>query len=318
MTTQALVIGAGGLTGIAWEAGVLQGLADTGIPVTGWDLVIGSSAGAYVGARLLAEGSTGPIYRAQLEAEAEAETQALATVTGRLPIWLIRAARPPRLSFLARAGVAPRALRAVAAQAARHGPRELGTLRVILRSRRPSGSAADSAEALTRLARANSAPEDVWIGYWRRALGPVTEWPSAPLVMTAVAIDDGSRAVIQHSDGVPLAQALAASTAVPGLMPPITVNGRRHVDGGTRSQTNADLAAGCKRVLVLAPTDRGTLEAELGQLRAVESEVAVIRPSGQASAVMGDELARLDPARVPASARAGREDGRAAAPLVGF
>jgi uncharacterized repeat protein (TIGR01451 family) len=212
MTTQALVIGAGGLTGIAWEAGVLQGLADTGIPVTGWDLVIGSSAGAYVGARLLAEGSTGPIYRAQLEAEAEAETQALATVTGRLPIWLIRAARPPGLSFLARAGVAPLALRAVAAQAARHGPRELGTLRVILRSRRPSGSAADSAQAMARLARANSAPEDVWIGYWRRALGPVTEWPSAPLVMTAVAIDDGSRAVIQHPDGVPLAQALPSAT----------------------------------------------------------------------------------------------------------
>jgi len=42
--TRALVLGSGGLTGIAWEAGVLNGLADSGFPVGDWNLVVGSSA----------------------------------------------------------------------------------------------------------------------------------------------------------------------------------------------------------------------------------------------------------------------------------
>ena len=84
---RALVLGSGGLTGIAWEAGVLQGLADGGFPVADWDLVVGSSAGAYVGARLLAEGSAGPVFGAQLSLDARAEERALRAATGRLVIW---------------------------------------------------------------------------------------------------------------------------------------------------------------------------------------------------------------------------------------
>ena len=37
------------------------------------------------------------------------------------------------------------------------------------------------------------------------------------------------------------------------LFPPISLNGGRYMDGGVRSRTNADLAAGCDPVLVLAP-----------------------------------------------------------------
>src|SRR5215470_9601594 len=159
--TRALVLGSGGLTGIAWEAGVLQGLADGGTPIGDWDLVVGSSAGALVGARLLAEGSAEPTFRSQLAVGVRAEEQALASATGRLLIWLIRAARQPGLSWAARAGVLPLALRAVTANAARYGRGEFATLRVILRSRRPGASAAETLRALGRLARGSRAPEGV-------------------------------------------------------------------------------------------------------------------------------------------------------------
>ena len=52
----ALVLGGGGLAGIAWEVGVLVGLADEGVDVTGASRVQGTSAGAVVGA-LIATGT---------------------------------------------------------------------------------------------------------------------------------------------------------------------------------------------------------------------------------------------------------------------
>src|SRR3712207_7450552 len=48
----ALVLGGGGITGIAWEIGVLAGLAGAGADLGGADLVVGTSAGSVVGAQL--------------------------------------------------------------------------------------------------------------------------------------------------------------------------------------------------------------------------------------------------------------------------
>jgi NTE family protein len=48
--TRALVLGGGGVTGIAWEIGVLAGLSESGVDLTKADVVIGTSAGAFVGA----------------------------------------------------------------------------------------------------------------------------------------------------------------------------------------------------------------------------------------------------------------------------
>ena len=49
-TKTGLVLGGGGVTGIAWEVGLLAGLRDGGADVSGADLVIGTSAGSAVGA----------------------------------------------------------------------------------------------------------------------------------------------------------------------------------------------------------------------------------------------------------------------------
>ena len=52
MTRTALVLGGGGITGIAWELGILQGLAEQGLKLTDADRVVGTSAGSVVGAQI--------------------------------------------------------------------------------------------------------------------------------------------------------------------------------------------------------------------------------------------------------------------------
>jgi NTE family protein len=66
MTATALVLGGGGITGIAWELGILKGLADTGVDVTGADTVTGTSAGSVVGAQVTGTRSLEEVYATQL------------------------------------------------------------------------------------------------------------------------------------------------------------------------------------------------------------------------------------------------------------
>jgi NTE family protein len=66
MTRTALVLGGGGITGIAWELGILKGLADSGLDLSGADLVIGTSAGSVVGAQITGGRSLDELYESQL------------------------------------------------------------------------------------------------------------------------------------------------------------------------------------------------------------------------------------------------------------
>src|SRR4051812_27046114 len=50
--TRALVLGGGGPVGIAWESGLVAGLAQGGVDLGRADFTMGTSAGAFVGARL--------------------------------------------------------------------------------------------------------------------------------------------------------------------------------------------------------------------------------------------------------------------------
>ncbi len=62
----ALVLGGGGITGIAWEIGLVAGLADAGVDLTGADLVVGTSAGSVVSAQLTCGAELGALYERQL------------------------------------------------------------------------------------------------------------------------------------------------------------------------------------------------------------------------------------------------------------
>jgi len=63
----ALVLGGGGITGIAWEIGLLAGLAEAGVDLSDADLVVGTSAGSVVGAQLTSGTDVESLYARQLE-----------------------------------------------------------------------------------------------------------------------------------------------------------------------------------------------------------------------------------------------------------
>jgi NTE family protein len=66
MTTSALVLGGGGVTGVAWEIGILAGLGAAGLDLTAADTIVGTSAGAVVAAQVTSGASLDDLYQAQL------------------------------------------------------------------------------------------------------------------------------------------------------------------------------------------------------------------------------------------------------------
>ena len=145
---------------------------------------------------------------------------------------------------------------------------------------------------------------------------PVTTWPAA-LRIPAVDALSGELVVLDAGSGFDLVDCVAASCAVPGIWPPVTLGERRYVDGGVRTTLNADLAAGADAVLVLAPmglAGSGPLTAGLDDARPQLGRVVAIEPSEQARDAMGANP--LDPATRRPSAEAGRAQGRAEAGRV--
>lgn len=63
----ALVLGGGGITGIAWELGILLGAAREGLDLTDADIVVGTSAGSVVGAQVTSGIPLEDLYAGQLE-----------------------------------------------------------------------------------------------------------------------------------------------------------------------------------------------------------------------------------------------------------
>ncbi|MBX7551212.1 patatin-like phospholipase family protein [Streptomyces sp. tea 10] len=64
---RALVVGGGGVAGIAWATGVLAGLADAGVDVTDADALFGTSAGSAVAAQLTSGVELPALFRAQVD-----------------------------------------------------------------------------------------------------------------------------------------------------------------------------------------------------------------------------------------------------------
>jgi NTE family protein len=271
--TRALVLGGGGITGVAWEWGMLAGLAAAGVDLGDADLVVGTSAGSVVGAQVASGLDVEERYGAQLE--------------------------PPDGEVGGTIGIAVLARYALAMVGA-GGPRQV---------RRRIGSFAVKAHtAATEADRVRVIESRL----------PVREWPQRRLLVTAVDVETGEFRTFDRDAGVPLVRAVAASCAVPGVWPPVTIDGRRYMDGGFRSSTNADLAAGHDRVVVIAPLPRGlgpmtSAPAQVEALRAT-ARVALVSPDAAALAAIGRNV--LDPAKRAGSARAGLAQAAAVADEV--
>ena len=263
MTRRALVLGAGGEAGIAWEVGLLAGLAERGVDLTAADLVVGTSAGAGVAARINSGAGLAALYEAQL---APADGEIVAKFGPRAIAKFVWAVAPARRNPL-RARV------------------RLGRMAVRARTEPPAQRRAVVAARLG-----------------------THDWPAGNLLITAVDADSGEFATFDAGSGVDLVDAVGASCAVPGVWPPVTINGRRWIDGGMRSPANADLAAGYDRVVVVAPITRGfkplpSVSDQVMELARSCQAVAMLAPDAASVAAFGRNL--LDPRTRAPSARAG-------------
>ena len=139
----------------------------------------------------------------------------------------------------------------------------------------------------------------------------VQHWPNQKLLVTAVDADTGELAVFNRNSGVDLLDALGASCAVPGVWPTVEINGRHYTDGGVRSTVNADLAAGCDPVLILAPVEPSMADAAIPpqHLRALApARFYIVHADAAARAAFGTNS--LDTSTRAASAEAGVREGR--------
>jgi NTE family protein len=272
---RALVLGGGGVTGVAWEIGVLMGLADAGIDLSRTDVLVGTSAGAVVATLLAGAKSLDELFAAQLA--------------------------PPSKEIAARMGMAA-TLRFVAAMAWPGSPQK---------ARARLGRAAIRARTLPEAERYEVIKSRI----------SSDVWPDRPrLLITSVNAETGEFVVFDKNSGVSLTRAVAASCAVPLVWPPVTIDGKRYIDGGVRSVANVDLAIGCRRVVVIAPIiqslrrdDRPAPQLEKLQ-RESGARAALLSPDAASRAAIGSNV--LDPAHRAASAQAGRVQGVAQAEQI--
>ena len=91
---------------------------------------------------------------------------------------------------------------------------------------------------------------------------------AVPLHTVAIDLTMGTKAVLSQG---PLAPAVLASSAIPGIFPPVLIDGRQHVDGGLVDPTGLDTAIelGARRVYVLDSGYAGRLPAPLGSMNAI-------------------------------------------------
>ena len=280
----ALVLGGGGPVGEAWESGVIVGLTEKGIDLSRVDLIIGTSAGAIVGARLASRMPPAAFINAALTRPDGPPPRQRPDQTS--------FSRPPDLSFLA------------------------GKLQEMDTGKGSQQSIRAEIGEWAQKVRPVVSESQFVASYHRRF--PEKEWPGRAYECISVEAADGSLRVWSRSSGVPLAVAVASSCALPGVFAPVTINGHRYMDGGVRSVTNADLARGCKTALVLAPTMglndalaksfTRPLDGELRTLRDSGCKVELIVPDTASleafGATLGDENHRAP------AVNAGRIEGR--------
>jgi NTE family protein len=92
---RALVLGGGGVTGVAWLYGLLAGLAEFGLDLAGADAVIGTSAGAVVGAALASGAEPEALYRSQLDPAPDQAAPALTSLNTIRWAWTMVTTRDP-------------------------------------------------------------------------------------------------------------------------------------------------------------------------------------------------------------------------------
>lgn len=211
--TKALVLSGGGAVGVAWQIGLAAGLARGGVTLREADFITGTSAGSVVGARIASGGD--------LE----------------MMVGFYRAmGQQQAVSETPRVGPSEEQLSVL-----------MDHIADIMAA---DGTPEQRRAALGRFAlAARAAPEEAIVAPFADLKDTV--WP-ANFHCPTIDAETGDLIVWDANSGVRLDRGIASSCCVPGLFAPVTINGRRYIDGGFRSGANADLAKGHKRVLIIS------------------------------------------------------------------
>jgi NTE family protein len=275
-------LGAGGVVGQAYQAGVLAALErEAGWDPRDADVIVGTSAGSVTGAALRvgvpATDLAASTYGVPMSRKGGALLTQILPDDTPLPIPTLRSLfrpwNPPSPALLGRMALRPWAVRP----------------EVLVMTMLPRGQVdiSDRAHALHELV-GDRWPHGLWLCAARRR--------------------DGERVVFgqEGSPHATLAEGVLASCAIPGYFTPITVEGTEYFDGGVHSITNADVlrSAGLDTVIVVssmsASHGRGEgvdallrwsvhrrLERELARLESAGTTVISLEPSTRSQRAMG-------------------------------
>jgi NTE family protein len=275
---RALVLAGGGLAGIAWETGILRGIADesaaTADALLDSDVLVGTSAGSTVAAQL----GSGLGLDALFDRQTTASSTELNPNAGFDEITEL---------FLA-AMSTPNGTKA-------ERLRKIGAVAL---------STATVTEAVRRDVIAQRLPSH--------------DWPDRVLRISAIDTATGELITFDSNSGVGLVDAVAASCAVPGVWPPVTIGDRRYMDGGVGSIVNMALANDCDVAVVLVPSCRSAPSPFGGdaakEIDAFGGSTFGVFANDESIDAFGPNP--LDPACRKPSALAGREQGRRVAAAV--
>ncbi|HET9033562.1 MAG TPA: patatin-like phospholipase family protein [Dokdonella sp.] len=233
-----LAVAGGGPIGGIFEIGAVRALEDAieGLDMNALDVYVGISSGAYVAASLANRLTTAEMCRIFISGDSD-----------QLSFRPENFVRPAIYEYLRRLSGAPRLLLSGLAEFARH-PFNLRVSDSLLKlgSLLPTGLFDNEAierflrEAFTAHGRSNDFRE-----------------LERKLVVVAVELDSGQavRFGTEGYDDVPISRAIEASSALPGLYPPVAINGKYFVDGALRHTVHASVAmeAGADLVIAINP-----------------------------------------------------------------
>jgi NTE family protein len=277
-TRRALVLAGGGVAGIAWETGILRGIADespaSAQALLGSDVLLGTSAGSTVAAQLGSGLGLDALFERQTE-PTSAEINPGVSVDEITELFVAAMMQP--------------------------GATTAEKLRKI-------GAVALSRSTVTETVRREVIAARL----------PSHDWPDRDLRISAIDTATGELVTFDRTSGVSLIDAVAASCAVPAVWPPVTIGDRRYMDGGVGSGVNMALAADCDVAVVLIPQGRATPSpfgnGAAEEVDAFPGSVLGVFADDESLAAFGPNP--LDPACRTSSALAGRNQGRRVATQV--
>jgi NTE family protein len=276
-----LVLAGGGLAGIGWETGILRGIADESPETAKALLDLDVLVGTSAGSTVAAQLGSGLGLDVLFDRQTTASSTELDPAVGIDEI----------TELFVTAMLTPNTTTAEKLQ--------------------KIGAVALSTQTVTEAVRRNVIAQRL----------PSHDWPDRVLRISAIDTATGELVAFDRNSGVGLVDAVAASCAVPGVWPPVTIGEHRYMDGGVGSSVNMALANDCDVAVVLVPSDRSVPSPFGGgaaeEIEAFGRSAFGVFADDESIAAFGRNP--LDPTCRKPSALAGREQGRRiAAAVTGF